>query len=71
MLIVVLCVCLEYFQVARDKEVFTLDFCDSHHKAVTDYSQGLVNLFFATTGSPDSAGKYGLVFFLKFPPIFL
>uniref|UniRef100_A0A1I8NZK8 MRH domain-containing protein n=2 Tax=Stomoxys calcitrans TaxID=35570 RepID=A0A1I8NZK8_STOCA len=35
---------------------FTLDLCDSHHKAVTDYSQGLVNLFFTTKGSCDSYG---------------
>lgn len=53
-----------YFQVTRGKEVFTLDLCDSHHKAVTDYSQGLVNLFFTTKGSCDSYGKSYWGFFL-------
>lgn len=51
-----------YSQVVRDKEVFTLDFCNSHHKAVTDYSQGLVNLFFTNKGSCDSEGKFRFFF---------
>ncbi|XP_075149017.1 lysosomal enzyme receptor protein [Haematobia irritans] len=45
-------------KVTSDKGEFTLDLCDSHHKAVTDYSQGLVNLFFTTKGS---CGSYGII----------
>ncbi|TMW50254.1 hypothetical protein DOY81_004668 [Sarcophaga bullata] len=45
-------------KITKDKNEFTLDFCDSNavHKAVTDYSQGLVNLFFITNGSCNSYG---------------
>lgn len=45
-------------KVSKDKEEFTLDFCDpkATHKAQTDYSQGLVNLFFITNGSCNSYG---------------
>ncbi|KAM7364495.1 lysosomal enzyme receptor protein isoform 2-T3 [Cochliomyia hominivorax] len=45
-------------KILKDKTEFTLDFCDAKtvHKAVTDYSQGLVNLFFIANGSCNSYG---------------
>ncbi|KAI8130895.1 Cation-independent mannose-6-phosphate receptor [Lucilia cuprina] len=45
-------------KISKDNKEFTLDFCDEKnvHKAVTDYSQGLVNLFFMTNGSCNSNG---------------
>ncbi|KAI9584338.1 hypothetical protein GQX74_006233, partial [Glossina fuscipes] len=36
--------------ISKDKTAFILNLCDSHHKAVTDYSQSLVNLFFTSKG---------------------
>ncbi|XP_017465603.1 PREDICTED: cation-independent mannose-6-phosphate receptor [Rhagoletis zephyria] len=34
-------------KISNRKNEFTLDFCGTHRKAETDYSQGLVNLFFS------------------------
>ncbi|XP_067618879.1 cation-independent mannose-6-phosphate receptor [Eurosta solidaginis] len=38
-------------KIPSGNKEFTLDLCGSHHKAETDYSQGLVNLFFTANAS--------------------
>uniref|UniRef100_A0A1A9VU19 Uncharacterized protein n=1 Tax=Glossina austeni TaxID=7395 RepID=A0A1A9VU19_GLOAU len=43
--------------ISKDKTAFILNLCDSHHKAVTDYSQSLVNLFFTSKGPCGGDGK--------------